>query len=410
MAPEVKQAADADGLQGGFGPNAARAAISARVFLFMFGLIAMPAAAQLSLPQHLTEVELSPFLERFYRIDLDTLPPRPVLIVELTPNIAFEDAEFEIRLENWVGASNGGGPGCHDSATVLVETEESGPVTLTDLLFTCDPDPDTFNAGEVDVVVRALSFGAAGAPAQVDISIYATTRVATNTLLFEVDTDLSPQTVQFSSYKDTTIYGAAPGASNGRGTLMWAGTQVTPTGAPPFFSWSREPLRPLLAFGFVDEIPFNAQINSADLRLYASSVENSGGVVSLYKVAASPSGVAWREGNAVAPGSQFFGAISSSPAANWFFRESGFENWLSGEGGDIEGAALDSLTVTSGSSYRVFSSPALADAVQSMVDTRNDRDGFLLTGPGTSTSNFVDRGVSFFTSDTGRAPFAHNSS
>lgn len=369
------------------------------------GIGASYASAQQPLPVHLTEVTIgaAPPSEVTYRIDLDTLPPRPRLIVEATPNFSFEDIQLEVRLENWVGASSGGGPGCHEPTDVLVETEPSGPVTLIDSLYTCDPDPDVFNSGEVDVVVRVVSFGAAGTPAKVDISIYAITQVPTKTLLFQVESDLSPQTVSFEPSKDTAIFEREPTDSSGSG-LLWSGTSVELIGGMPFSFWSRTGVRSLVAFDFVEDLPFNAQVTSADLRVYSPFVIDSGTFVvskpiALFKMAPSPDGLSWAEGNAMPQLSEMAGASSSLTAANWNARRSSSGVWAT-PGGDVEGTALDSINVTASSTFHTFSSAALEDAVQSMIDAQNDEDGFMMTDAGGLTNLFSDRGVSFYPRET----------
>lgn len=385
---------------------------SARPFVWALilisGLWATSVSAQQPLPLQLNNVVIGSAApsEVTYRIDLDTLPPRPRLIVEATPELGFEDIQLEVRLENWFGTFNGGGPLCPGPGSVSVETAPSGPVMLTNPLYAfCDPDPHVFNSGEVDVVVRVVNFGAAGAPAKVDISIYAITQVPTNTLYLQVNTDLSPQTISLQPSKDTVIYQREPTESNGAG-ILWAGTSVQYVDGNPIGFWSRRSVRPLLAFDLGPlVIPFNAQVTSAELQLRTPLLIGSGGLVSLFKVAPSPNGVRWAEGDALAPALELSGATSSLPAANWNARRPGGEDWAT-PGGDIEGGVLDTINVTAGSSFQTFSSPALDAAVQSMIDTGNDEDGFIMTDPQGTVNLFEDRGVSFYSREVSISAFS----
>ena len=370
--------------------------------LFLALFLASSASAQIALPHHVTSTAISPATnsEVSYTVSLDNLPTRASLVVDAIPLSPFEDIQLEVRLEGWRGVLAGPGP-CPYSGSVTVEKTLSGPVRLLEPLYLCDPNSDTFNSAEVDVIVRVLGYGPNEPPVEVSVSIFGITQVPTNTVLFDVETDLSQQTVSLISDKDTTLYRSDADSSNGRGTLLWAGAEVEFVGSGAFGFWSRRPLRPLLAFDLVETLPFNAQIDEASLRLYADSVLGGGGSVNLFQVAPSPSGTTWPEGNATAPGSQFSGASSSIMDANWFERRSGSEDWTVA-GGDIDGSSLASLNIISGGSFYTFSSSQVDAAVQTMVDKGNDEEGFLITGPGTSNFDFADRGVSFASNN---APF-----
>ncbi len=121
-------------------------------------------------------------------------------------------------------------------------------------------------------MVRVLDYGSNASSATVDISVFGITQVPTNTLLFEVETDVYQQAVAFYPSKEKALYLSNFTGNNGQGNLLWAGAGMEFVGGGQFGFWSRRPLRPLLAFDVADGLPFNAQIDDADLRLYSSSV------------------------------------------------------------------------------------------------------------------------------------------
>lgn len=342
--------------------------------------------------------------ELLYRIDLGTIPARPELHVTVAPTNPDPAVQIQIEVTNWAGLIGpfgvGGcvGGGVWNGGPSFLSPPSSGSAHLEVPLRGCEPRISTgfWENGTVDVLVRVLSFGRAGAPAPFDVSIRGITQVPFAEHAFEVELDTSPQTLLLNPVQDTVLYEGST-LSNGFGEFLWAGQDYSLTLSPPFLlqTWSRR--HSLLAFDFVDLMPVNAVVTNADLRLYVYETlgtETLGSAnASLYRTAPSPTGAQWAAGSANASGTEFFGATSSFAAANWFARrDPSGEAWAT-PGGDVVGSALGSLNI-SGTGFRTFSSPALDGAVQSMVDAQEDRDGFLLKGASGTAFQF-DRGVRF---------------
>ncbi len=360
-------------------------------------LAAGSASAQLALP--VTESAASfPDLqtELVYTIDLGTLPNRPVLVAEAIPGGLHPDLELEIEIDNFVGNFSGPGGGCPGPD---VSDPAVGATRLEYSFIQCDPQPGAFVGRTFDVTVRVVDFGSSGAPAEVVIAIRGETRVPTNTLKYEVASDLSPRTIALRPDKDTTIYASDTAGSNGAGAYLWAGTEVTLIGTGPFFLYDRDPLRSLLAFDLVDAMPFNAQITYAELKLYVTSTLAGGGSVGLYRTGASASGLSWAAGGVDSPGSEFIPSSSNSSAATWLHRTTASNPWTT-PGGDIVGLSLATVSGTS-TGYKTFSGPLVEGAIQNMVDTGVDEDGFLLLGPGSGPLDFADKGVQFASNQYG---------
>lgn len=341
--------------------------------------------------------------EVLYRIDLGTIPPRPELHVTVAPTNPDPTVEIEIEITNWSGLIGTGGVGqcvgggVWNGGPSFLSSPSSGSASLEVSLRTCEPRIDTgfWQNGTVDVLVRVLDFGQAGAPTKFDISIRGVTQVPFADHSFEVELDTSPQTLFLNPIRDTVLYEDST-LSNGFGQYLWAGQDFTQIGTPPFQfnTWNRR--HSLLAFDFVDDMPVNAIVTNADLRLYVYETLGLGGLplpASLYRTGPSSTDTAWSPGSANASGTEFFGTTSSITAANWLVRRDDVNEAWATPGGDVVGSVLRSLNFST-TGYHTFSSTALNDAVQAMVDEQEDRDGFLLTGASGTFFQF-DRGVRF---------------
>lgn len=328
-----------------------------------------------------------------YSVDLGTLPARPILRVIATPDQADETMQLEITAVSWHGMPEAPGT-CQGPSSVFTSTSGPGPATLALSLFGCDPRPGAFEGASVSIRIRALHFGSGSAPAQISVEIRGETRPPTATLTQQVDTTLAPTQRTFSPTRDTVIYEDDPDTSNGAGQFLWAGEQVSGVLFPV-----PTQRRSLLAFDVSPAIPPAVTVDAARLELFATSVLDIGGLVSLRRV--SPDGVAiWGEGTGDAIGSEFVGpSAPSAGAASWTHRLTDSLAW-STPGGDTLGGTLASQTMSTIGS-KIMSTSALADAVQDMVDTGADHDGFLLVGPRAVTDS---RAVQFASSEHSTVP------
>lgn len=369
------------------------AALLGIVVALGLGLRPGEAGAQVALPVDLPDVTMPNVnFTLSDTVELDNVPVRPVLVVEVTPDAAHPDLETEIVLTGWqVGSGPNVCPGPSDTFT----STEVGTHRYEFALWNCQPIVSTgfWIGASVVVEIRVTDFGAARSPAQIDVSIRGETRAPTNTLSVVVETDTSPQSIVLTPEKDTVLYDSNDEASNGAGYYLWAGTDynVITLGQFQIRSWWR--LNSLLSFPILDYLPSNAVVTNADLRLWAWAVEGGGGTHLLYRVAPNASGLSWLEGNADPPGAEFTGEDSSFSAANWLYRRELSDPWTT-PGGDALGSALSSMSITTTGDH-VFSSTALSDAVQAMVDEGNDQDGFLLLGPHAPNFFFFDHAVRF---------------
>ncbi|MEZ4282691.1 MAG: hypothetical protein R3F21_24095 [Myxococcota bacterium] len=328
-----------------------------------------------------------------YTIDLGTLPPRPAIVVEVTPDGAHAAMQLELRIGDWDGTpgSPGACPGpsnfCSTSTATggVCSASSSGAAsTLAYRLWGCDPRPGAFAGGEATVSISALGFGGSKPPANVEIVIRGETQVPTSTLLEQVDTTPEQQSVSLSASKDTVLYADVTTASNGAGAFLWAGQEVAQGGIPPLVFTTRSPRNSLIAFDVADAVPPVALIDDVDLHLDVTGLVGGGGAFSILRTAGSALGT-WSEGSANAAGTEFEGAVSPTPAADWSYRTRPDLAW-STPGGDVTGPVLSSATINT-VGPRVFSTPNLIAAIQDMVTTGDDDDGFLLRGPGTAFSS-----------------------
>lgn len=307
-----------------------------------------------------------------YTLDLGTLPARPALVVELTPDPAHPNMQLQVELTNWAIA---GGPGaCPGPANSIFSTGGPGPLRFVDFTIqNCDPRPGQFVGETVDLKIRALNFGGVAGPASVVLQIRGETRPPTGTVSQTIDTFLGPHQASFLASKDTVLYEDGLSASNGAGEFLWSGEKVV------LFPFTiRSDRRALLAFDVSPTISPVSVVDAVELRVAATSLSGGGGQVNLWRVATGVSSP-WKEGDANAAGTEFDGASSFLPAANWMNRDGSFSPWAA-PGGDVVGLALAGQNITT-LGAKSYASPALTAAVQDMVDTGLDDDGFLMAGP-----------------------------
>ena len=376
-------------------------------------LLITPTIAAAAVPLNHIETGVtiaSPSTEVLRTIDLGTLPERAGILIEVVPDDL--SVELEIELGNWSGLQSNGqcisGAVLDGSTPSALSDPAVGATSLLRTLVTCDPGTTGpfWASGRVDATVRVVDWGGSGGSVDVDLSIRGVTIAPTNELLADVDESTTPQTVSLWPFKDTVLYESDPATSNGAGQSLWIGHDFQLVGGPLIFIQRWYGLRSLLAFDIVGNIPIGSNVTHAELELYALEARNGGATTWVYETDGDGA-QSWHEGTANAPGDEFVGAVSGADAANWLYRRDDEGAWTT-PGGDAVGGALDAETIDS-VGYVTFSSTALNDSVQGMVDSRVDEDGFLLVGPsgGVVTIEFAARFASSEYPTTSRRPELH---
>ncbi len=301
-----------------------------------------------------------------YTVDFSTLPLRPNLVVEAVPDASHVDMQIELRVTN----CNFDYP--NEFFTCPATTTSTPTVGTQSLVFkpwSCgaiEPNSPPYVGKTCDVKVRALGFGSAGAPATLDVSIVGETEIPTATLSEEVTTG-SLQSVSIAPTKDTTIYQANSGSSNGAGDSFWTSLG---TGA--------NALHALLAFNVQANVPAGASIYDVRLDLHVLETSGQPGFEA-YAVPRNGS-IAWVEGNANAAGNESTPPTPLGSAATWSHRQwfsTGASGPWSTAGGDRE---LPALATGSPGQTGVFSlaSPDLLDHVRKIHTNTTTYDGLLL--------------------------------
>ena len=345
-------------------------------------------SAQVALPVEITGASFANAGDvKTYTVDLSSVPNRPALLVEVTPDAAHPDLETEIVVTSFLPAT-WTGPGPCPGPTDTFGDVDAGVHAYQFNLWDCEPrllppgyTTPYFDGKTVQVSVRVTDFGAAGQPATADLSIRGITTIPWNSYAVEVDYDLTPQSVWLTPSKDTVLYDGASTTSNGQGDYLWAGTDYVQIGVPPFQArfWNRR--NTLVAFDVDANTVVDSTISNATLWLYASQIVGTGGGVYVYEAAASGTpGVTWGEGFADAAGDEFYGVDGGPSAANWDHRQGAQYPWATA-GGDTTGSVLASQSID-GLGWKTWSSAALTSVVQTMADSGEDQDGFLIRGPG----------------------------
>jgi hypothetical protein len=274
-----------------------------------------------------------------YRIDLDSLPVRPVIVVDVVPDALHGDIQLEVEVTNFsVAALPPDSIGCpltEMPAESWRSLPTAGATNLEAELFFCGPYLNLGQGGLAVVRIRVLDFGTAVETADLDISIRGITGFPTELLVQQVS---GSQSVRVELTEDTVLYADDAGASNGSGQYLWSGRRTVPV--PPF-RYRRNTL--LNVFVLESTVPSNAAITDAALTLQAPSLL---GNVSLSAVGDSPNDATWIEGNDDAAGDEFMGVVGGFPGAT-FDDQTSDEAW-STPGGDITSAGvLASLQIDS---------------------------------------------------------------
>lgn len=363
------------------------ALVLALASVLSFGaLAAEPGQAQalLSVPILRPEVVFSSTTTvHTFRVDLKTLPARPVLRITATPDATDASMQLEIRATNWQNASGGGF--CPGPTTTYTSTSGPGVASLDRAFHFCAPAPATLPTGaSVDIQIRALHFGSGSAPASVVVVIRGETAPATGSLNDAVDTNLASQQILFPAVRDTVLYEDATAGSNGAGQFLWAG-EIFALGFPAA-NYLR---RSLLAFDVTPAVSPVSVVDKATLALGVTGLLGSDGTLRVHEVGPTASLFYWDEGNADAIDPEFSAASSSTPAATWLLRSTGVP-W-SIPGGDAVGPTLVTLNITT-TGLKGFSTTSLTASVQDVVAGGDDLVGFLLSGP---SATLASRGIQF---------------
>jgi len=130
-----------------------------------------------------------------WNVDFSTLPLRPRLIVEASPDIAHSDMELQLEITNCNFSYPNEFFTCEQTFTPghlpRISAPGAGPRSVDFQPFDCgavEPLSPPYVGKSCDVKVRALSFGAAGAPATFDVVIRGETVVPSATYSTEVTT------------------------------------------------------------------------------------------------------------------------------------------------------------------------------------------------------------------------------
>jgi len=303
-----------------------------------------------------------------WTVDLATLPLRPRLIAEATPDGAHADMQLELRISNCTLQHPVGDPEDPFFCPSPTSTPNAGfqDVSYDTWLCEYDATPPIYQGETCQVTLRALSFGAAGAPATVNVAIRGETIVPT--AIHETEITATAQTVAIAPTKDTTLYQASPTSSNGQGESFWS-TAATASNA----------LHGLMAFDVASNVPAGATILDARIELQVLAASGATPAFRLFPVPRNPS-VAWVEGSANAAGDESAAPAAVSNAATWTHRQ-----WLSTTplgawttaGGDMGPTSLRNLSVTQ-TGLIVIQSANLLQHVQALHTDTTTWDGLLL--------------------------------
>ncbi|MBK7950526.1 MAG: hypothetical protein IPK00_17655 [Deltaproteobacteria bacterium] len=308
-----------------------------------------------------------------YSVDLGSLPGRPALIVEASPDPAHPDLRLEIQISACTLFDASG-----YCPPVLPEQPDLGVGSkrLVSEPFRCDVRSDY--VGETcSVSVRVVDFGSTGAPASVDVSIRGETRPPTGTEEFVVDPALWSTSVPAT--RDTTLYQANTSSGNGAGESFWSTFSTTTTAR-----------HGLVDFPVATYVPAHVEILDAWLQL--SVLTTTAGAA--FSVHAVPDAIDWIEGTQNAAGDESTPpAAGVGPQATWLYRRwnSLFQNvapWTT-PGGDREPGALLTSTVTA-TGPQSFGSTAWVDHVRQIHAGTVARDGLLVV-PVSGSIRFASR-------------------
>jgi len=343
-------------------PLACSAGIALGLFL---GLAGSAQAQTVATPFTQTGVPLASLAsEVVYTVDLETLPGRPRMLVEATPDASHPDMELELEVLNCTLENPVTSFFCPAST---VSTPNEGPQSVEYVPWRCEvaTTVPAYVGETCEVRIRALDFGSAGAPATFDVTIRGESMPPTSTV--EVEVTASVQSATISAAKDTTLYQANPGASNGLGESFWTAVATASNAR-----------HGLAAFNVQASVPAGATILDAWLELTVLARTGTPGFA-VHAVPRHPS-ILWTEGNANAAGDESSPPTPLGGAATWSHR-----NWFSAgaqgpwttAGGDRDPAPLATASPTQ-DGLLTIASAALLDHVRAIYASTASYDGLLL--------------------------------
>ena len=349
------------------GARRARFAVAAGFILAICAAAGAIQAQLLATPFSQSNVPLASLASQVqYTIDMSSLPARPRLIVEAIPDAAHADMELELQISNCT-IDNPVAPGSTFFCPSPVSTPNEGLQTVSFDAFFCETATTipAYPGETCRVTVRALDFGAAGAPATFNVAIRGDTIVPTSTTSAEVTTNV--QTISIAPTKDTTLYQTNTGSSNGLGESFW--TQVAAGTA----------LNSLLAFNVQANVPAGSTILDAWIDLQVLSTSGTTPAFELYAVPRNPS-VTWVEGSANAASDESTPPTALNNAASWSHRHWTLAlpagAWTT-PGGDRQLPALQSASVSQTGLLRLTSASLLSH-IRAIHTNTTTYDGLLL--------------------------------
>jgi len=180
--------------------------------------------------------------------------------------------------------------------------------------------------------------------------------------------------VQIGAAKDNTLYESSTGAlSNGAGDHFFVGR----TSQPPGTSIRRG----LLHFDIASNLPTNAVVQSAELKVFMSGANLSPSNIELHRVVTD-----WGEGISDAPGSEGGGTSSEEFDATWIHSFFSGSLWTAA-GGDFDATVSSATSVGSNGFYTFPSDPAIVADVQNWLDGVNQNFGWIMLGDETVAGN-----------------------
>jgi hypothetical protein len=174
------------------------------------------------------------------------------------------------------------------------------------------------------------------------------------------------ETVSIAPKKDNTIYSGSEN-TNGGGQYLFAGTTIT-----------NSYRRAIISFDVAGNVPAGSTIQSATLTLHMSRTNAGAQPVMVHlQRCLRP----WGEGTVVGPRGEGEGGPPQPGDATWSFNMFNTSRW-SAPGGDYSPASSGSTLVGNGVAFYSWSSPEVAQDVQSWLDGDETNFGWVVLAEG----------------------------
>jgi len=174
------------------------------------------------------------------------------------------------------------------------------------------------------------------------------------------------ETVSIAPKKDNTIYSESEN-TNGGGQYLFAGTTIT-----NFYR------RAIISFDVAGNVPAGSTIQSATLTLHMSRTNTGAQPVMVHLQRCL---LAWGEGTVVGPSGEGGGGSPRPGDATWSFNMFNTSRW-SVPGGDYSPASSGSTLVANALTFYSWSSPQMAQDVQSWLDADETNFGWVVLAEG----------------------------